>query len=226
MGAVEVRQWIKKKLDDLPVNWKILDVGAGQCQYKQDCGHLIYESQDSCEYSGIDEGKWDFSKIDIISDICYIPRDDETYNAILCTDVLEHIFDPMAAMREMVRLLKVGGLMIIVTPFGCLAHQEPFFFNAGLHKNWYIKAAEIFGLDVVEMRQDGNWFTQIKQEIERIPSGQFLKYTGYSPTETELQAVASVIRLFANMNYQDAGSDKETVGSYNVMLQKVHPYHG
>lgn len=41
---------------------------------------------------------------------------DGSFEIILCSEVIEHIPDPAAALREMHRLLSPGGIMIISTP--------------------------------------------------------------------------------------------------------------
>jgi hypothetical protein len=80
--------WVKNVLLALPAGSRILDAGAGECQYKQYCTHLNYVSQDFNEYkgdgngAGIQTGEWDTSSIDIISDIISIPELDQSFDAI------------------------------------------------------------------------------------------------------------------------------------------------
>jgi Methylase involved in ubiquinone/menaquinone biosynthesis len=49
-------------------------------------------------------GPWDNSKLDIVSDILSIPLPDHSVDAIMCTEVLEHIPDPLGAIKEFSRL--------------------------------------------------------------------------------------------------------------------------
>jgi SAM-dependent methyltransferase len=44
------------------------------------------------------------------------PRDN-AYDALVCTDVLEHVHDPLALLADMVRKVKVGGVLIIYNCF-------------------------------------------------------------------------------------------------------------
>ena len=37
--------WVQRQLARLPVGWRLLDAGAGEQRYRQDCGHLSYVSQ-------------------------------------------------------------------------------------------------------------------------------------------------------------------------------------
>jgi ubiquinone/menaquinone biosynthesis C-methylase UbiE len=122
--------WIKQVLSDLPAGAHLLDAGAGECQYKKYCNHLHYVSQDIAVYEGCGEtglhtGKWNTSKIDIICDITTVPLPDASFDAILCSEVLEHLPDPIPALREMARLLKPGGVFIGTSPFWSLTHFAP-----------------------------------------------------------------------------------------------------
>lgn len=38
--------------------------------------------------------KCDYGQLDIISDIASIPREDESFDAEMCTEVFEHIVNP------------------------------------------------------------------------------------------------------------------------------------
>jgi SAM-dependent methyltransferase len=54
--------------------------------------------------------------VDYRIDLTAIPFPDETFHAIICSHVLEHIPDDAKAMREMRRVLKPGGWAILQTP--------------------------------------------------------------------------------------------------------------
>jgi len=49
-------------------------------------------------------------------DICRIPYPDASFDAILCSHVLEHVDDDSTAMRELFRVLKPGGWAILQVP--------------------------------------------------------------------------------------------------------------
>lgn len=58
------------------------------------------------------EGK----NVDIKIDIRNIPFEDETYDLILCSHVLEHVDDDRKALREFLRILKKDGTALILIP--------------------------------------------------------------------------------------------------------------
>ncbi len=89
--------WVEQQLKKLKPGSIILDAGAGEQQYKKFCSHLQYVSQDFAAYkpvandSGLQIQGWDYGKLDIVSDITKIPRESQSFDAILCTEVFEHM---------------------------------------------------------------------------------------------------------------------------------------
>ncbi len=59
-----------------------------------------------------------------VADLCAGPLDiaAESFDAIVCTEVLEHTLDPFAAVAEMHRLLRPGGRLLISCPFNFRIH--------------------------------------------------------------------------------------------------------
>ena len=61
---------------------------------------------------------------DVVADITrfnsHIP--DESYDALMCTEVLEHVVDPFSAIRELRRIVKVGGYILFTTPLNARIH--------------------------------------------------------------------------------------------------------
>lgn len=103
----------------------LLDVGCGEMPYKQ----YILENSNVSVYHGIDLPSNDIrdTKIaDYTWDGTKLPFDDATYDTILCTEVLEHCFEPDILLQEVYRVLKVGGVAYFTTPFVYPIHEAPF----------------------------------------------------------------------------------------------------
>jgi len=66
----------------------------------------------------------DSTKPDIVADITKHNTNinDNYFDALLCTEVLEHVVDPFAAIREIRRILKVGGHVLFTTPLNARIH--------------------------------------------------------------------------------------------------------
>lgn len=65
------------------------------------------------------------SDADFIADLCKTNKSiipDESFDIILCTEVLEHTLNPFAAVDEIERMLIRGGVAIISTPLNFRIH--------------------------------------------------------------------------------------------------------
>ncbi len=63
--------------------------------------------------------------IDLIGDAHRLPFGDETVDAIVCTEVFEHLRDPPAAAAEIIRVLKPGARLALTTRFCFPLHDRP-----------------------------------------------------------------------------------------------------
>lgn len=172
---VEFRdKWVEEKLTSLKDGNKILDAGCGEQKYRKFCNHLIYKSQDFAQYDGkgngdgLHSGKWEYGKLDYTGNIWDINEADETFEAILCTEVIEHIPYPNETMKEFSRLLKSEGVIIITAPFASLPHMTPYYYYSGFYKQWYIDMAKENGMEVVEIIDNGNSCDFVAQELNRV----------------------------------------------------------
>ena len=127
-------QWIKAQAEQLPAGSHVLDAGAGASKYRPLFSHCRYQTQDFCQYQG-PLVKY-LQPVDYVCDITAIPLPDASLDAILCTEVLEHVLDPMAVIKEFSRLLKPGGKLWLTAPHGIYIHMEPYHFYNGLTEYW------------------------------------------------------------------------------------------
>ena len=65
---------------------------------------------------------------DVVDDIAHSSFPDETFDAIVVMEVLEHVLDPLSAASEIHRLLKPGGRLILSVPFIFPLHDRPYDF--------------------------------------------------------------------------------------------------
>lgn len=170
------RRWLEKTIRNLPAGQRLLDAGAGQLQNKPFCDHLNYVSQDICQYdgsgpkAGLHTGTWTTDGIDIVCDIASIPVENDIYDAVLCSEVLEHVSDPVQALAELARVTKPGGVMVLTAPFASLVHFAPYYFSTGFSRYWYEHHLHSLGFEILELRRNGSWFSGLWQEIARLHS--------------------------------------------------------
>lgn len=168
------QRWLQATLAGLPPGARILDAGAGELANQPYCRHLHYVSQDFCEYDGAGDGKglqrgeWNTRQIDLVCDIASIPELDSSFDAILCSEVLEHVPDPVIVLDEFARLLKPGGRLILTAPFASLVHFAPYHFCSGFSRYWYEHHLPLRNFVIEELTPNGDWFSYCQQELMRL----------------------------------------------------------
>lgn len=219
-------EWLAQTLKKIPPGSKILDAGAGEQQYKNYCSHLDYVSQDFGKYDGkgngaaFHVGKWDLNDIDIISDISSIPEQDASFDAIMCTEVFEHLSEPIKAVKEFARLLKPNGHLIITAPFCSLTHFSPYHYYTGFNKYFYETFLRKYGFQIIELEPNGNFFEYLAQEIRRIRpvTEKYGNKRGISHLDSFLSrfTLNRILSILERLSDEDRGSHELLSFGYHI----------
>ena len=99
----------------------LLDIGCGE-KWKSDLIGRYVE-----HYVGVDHAdtQHDRSAVDRVGSAYALPAEDEEFDCVLCTAVLEHLEEPETALREAWRVLKPGGIAVYTAPMIWHLHEEP-----------------------------------------------------------------------------------------------------
>jgi SAM-dependent methyltransferase len=160
------KSWVSKEASAIPERTKVLDVGAGGCPHRVYFRHCEYYTQDFVKLSPVQIQKYThtidedgYGAVDFVSDILNIPVSDASFDVILCTEVIEHVPHPIEAIKEMSRILRPGGLLLITAPLQSGLHQEPYHFYGGYTKYWYHKFLVESGFDNIKIEANGSLHT-------------------------------------------------------------------
>ena len=170
--------FVLAELKKIKANNLLLDAGCGSQRYRKHCSHLIYKAQDFGQYTvdlkksvGTDGvgGKdgYKYGSLDYIGDIWNINEENNTFDAILCTEVFEHIPHPIETIKEFSRLLKKDGKLILTAPSNCLRHMDPYFFYSGFTDRWYEKFLNDNGFKIESITAVGDYYSWLTVEIAR-----------------------------------------------------------
>lgn len=101
-------------------NMLVLDAGAGRGPYRRMFKHARYEAADWAQLPT------SYTKLDYVCSLVDIPVEDQRFDRILFNQVLEHVDDPSAVLKELFRVLKPGGRILCTAPLFYAEHQRPY----------------------------------------------------------------------------------------------------
>ena len=140
----------------------VLDLGCGKKPYQV----LLGGVGDSVRWIGLDfanaySGR---TKADVFGSGVDLPFRASSFDTILSTQVLEHVPHPRTLLREVYRVLKLGGHLVLTAPQTNPLHEEPHdyfrYTSYGLRS-----LAESAGLEVLEVRALGGAIATIGQMV-------------------------------------------------------------
>lgn len=167
-NVVERDAWVARQAASLSAGSRVLDAGAGSCPYRALFAHCDYQTQDFTSLQGEQLSGGQYGAMDYVCDIASIPVEDDSFDAVLCSEVIEHVPDPVAVMAEFARILKPGGRLIITAPLGSGIHQEPYHFYGGYTPFWYDKVLTEKGFEKINVQANGGSLKAFAQESLRF----------------------------------------------------------
>lgn len=120
---VSIRRALTKNLPSL--HGTLLDAGCGQMPYRS----YVLNHSAVTKYVGLDiETAINYSdqvKPDVTWDGHNMPFEDNSFDCVIATEVLEHVPDTYNYLKEIYRILKPTGTLFFTTPFLWPLHEIP-----------------------------------------------------------------------------------------------------
>lgn len=117
-GQSVLRMLQNEFIPGLAISGKVLDVGGGR---KAKYLHLLPRGLDLSSVN-IDTA---IEPTHLVQPGDPLPFADGTFETIICFNTLEHIYDPVAVLAEMFRVLRPGGQVHVTVPFMFRIHGHP-----------------------------------------------------------------------------------------------------
>ncbi len=146
---------------------RCLDAGAGRSAYQILLKEHVRESiaADVQPHSGLDA----------VGSVLQLPFADSSFDSVFSSQVLEHVPNPEQGMRELFRVLKPGGTVLISVPHLAYLHNEPHDYCRFTHHGLRAFLSRC-GFEVVDV----------------IPAGGLLSFLGHIPSVLLKSAFASI----------------------------------
>jgi SAM-dependent methyltransferase len=134
----------------------ILDLGCGDRPYSAIMG------RHASSYLGTDISLDHTPPPDVCSDSLNLPFKDESFDTVASTQVIEHVKNPFIMMREVARVLRPGGHVVITAPQVWPLHEEPHDFFRYTRYALELLAREE-GLEIVYVKERGGAIAALGQ---------------------------------------------------------------
>lgn len=148
---------IKQYCKELDGN--LLDFGCGSKPYKSFFNHCS-------SYVGVDFENVGHShkneQIDFFYDGKTLPFDNDSFDSVIASEVFEHVFNLDEILKELNRVLKMNGKMLVTCPFVWNEHEVPH--DYARYTQFALKHLfEKNGFEVLTIDKSGDFYTTLHQ---------------------------------------------------------------
>jgi SAM-dependent methyltransferase len=157
-----ISQFIEEASRELPTGSWVLDAGAGDGRFRSLFQGKAYISLD------LPRSEKEYGDLDLIADLHHLPIRENALDAILCTQVLEHVRDPRGVLTEFHRVLRDGGNLHLTVPQGAPEHEVPhdyYRFTRYALEDLFLSA----GFSIRSIKPLGGYFLALGHQMRVLP---------------------------------------------------------
>ena len=154
---------VRKELEIILKNSKdkelsVLDAGAGDCFAKR------FFTGPNHKYTAMDLDNNE-AESDIVGDIQKMLFEKNKFDLVLCLEVLEHIPEPQLALKEIFRVLKKEGVLLLSVPLMVVGFHNDFYRFTHLSLKMILEDA---GFKIKKIRPVGGYFRMLGWQISKL----------------------------------------------------------
>jgi len=113
----------------------------------------------------------------VVGDVLKLPYKDNSFDCVVTSEVMEHVKDGNPFVKELSRITKPGGQIILTTPSidgilnvsrVCHSHGSEIHYKIGFSRKELVPMFKRNNLKVLKVRYSLNFFTQIWMEMAKL----------------------------------------------------------
>jgi len=201
------RLMLRELPDDLPKTMHIMDAGCGRGSFLE----LLRKKNPEAILHGIEYSQEAFQaanpdikqniKVGNIEEL--VPNlASNSYDLIVCSEVLEHLQNPQASLNSLVSLLKPGGLALLTVP-GCMRYWSKEDIYAGHYRRFelaeFANLVKNSGLKVEHSYGWGVFFGLIYYRLVLLAGSERVNSTAVSPLSKFISNILQKLFLFDDL---------------------------
>lgn len=152
-------EFFEKNISIFNENAKIIDLGGKKANKRGNFN--IEEYNLDVKYANISEK----TEPDYLCDIKEVPAEGNSFDGFILSEVLEHVPNPAAVLKEAFRLIKPGSKGLICTPFIFHVHADPYDYGR-YTEYWYRENLEKIGFKNIHIETQGRFFSVLSGMVK------------------------------------------------------------
>lgn len=155
--------------------------------------------------------------VQLLSDVQALALADNTFDVVVCTEVLEHLPEPQTAIHEMYRVLKPGGTLILTTRFLFPIHDAPHdYFRFTRYGLQYL----LRRFEMVELKEETTTVGTLAVLLQRV--GMQTQPRAGAVFRGVWLVAAQLMRPWSFLVGQEFGDSRRTVPVRGIMTSGYH----
>ena len=122
VNVYKLNRFMQRAGEQTPATARVLDAGAGEGRFKSHFSHTHYVAADLA----VGDIQWDYTNLDVVTNLIDQPFATDSFDVVICTQVLEHVTEPKIVLSEIARTMKPGGRLYLSAPQSWHQHQKPY----------------------------------------------------------------------------------------------------
>jgi SAM-dependent methyltransferase len=147
-----------RHVSTLPVGSQVLDLGGNRIRKR---GQFNIERYDlKVVYANLSTSK----RPNVQGDAANIPFKNGSFDAVICSELLEHVPDPLAVLHEVYRILRDEGTLFICVPFLTQIHGDPYDYGRYTDFYWQKNLSEM-EFHIVALERQGLFWSVLMDMV-------------------------------------------------------------